>query len=121
MRFLAYADIHFAHNWVEFNPTESNGRSRWLNITIDVWKQIDRLAQEYQVDGKLFAGDLSHKRSFIHTTVNNSILELYKKAKIPEYKRYTTAMRLQCDSPCSKLKEYKNKPIAPAPICHVVN
>lgn len=84
MRFIAYADIHFAHNWPEFNPVEANGKSRWLNITVDVWNQIQDYAIHYDVAAKLFAGDLSHKRSFIHTTVNNSILDLYKNSTVKE-------------------------------------
>lgn len=86
MRFLAYSDIHFYPSWPEFNPLMPSGMTKWLEIQIGVWRQINDLANSLQVNAKLFGGDLVHKRSYIHTTANNSILDLYKKElKIPEY------------------------------------
>ena len=83
MRLVAYADIHFHHSWPEFNPLQPSGLTRWLEIQIDVWKQIDDYAKRRGAI-KVFAGDLVHKRSFIHTTVINSILDLYKAKESPE-------------------------------------
>lgn len=79
MKFLAYGDIHIHHGWPEFNPQTDRGTSRWLEIQLDVWRQIHRIAEEQKVASTLFAGDLVHKRSYIHTTVNNTVLDLYKK------------------------------------------
>ena len=86
MKFIAYSDAHFHHNWPEFNPQMPSGLSRWLEIQLGIWKDIHDLAINYEVDATLFAGDLVHKRAFVHTTQNNSLLDLYKNYHYrPEY------------------------------------
>jgi DNA repair exonuclease SbcCD nuclease subunit len=83
-RALIYSDIHFHHAWPEFNPLMPSGLNKRLEIQIDVWKQIEVYAQKYNCNFKAFSGDLFHKRSFLHTTAINSILDLYKTCKTPE-------------------------------------
>lgn len=78
MRFVIWSDWHLYHGWPEFNPTEKEGTSRWLNIQLDVWRQIHRIGKTEHVVASLCSGDIFHKRSYLHTTVVNAVLNLYK-------------------------------------------
>jgi len=85
MRFLVYSDIHFYHAWPEFNPLQPSGLTKRFQIQLDIWHAINQLAKDRQATAKLFAGDLLDKRTFVHTTVINPLINLYKKAlTIPE-------------------------------------
>lgn len=83
MKFIAYADLHFHHAWSEFNQVDEDSLSSRFKVQLAVWEQIDALAKQYDAT-KLFAGDLFHKRSFLHTTVFTEVLKRYKASDVPE-------------------------------------
>lgn len=83
-RLIAYSDHHWSHNWPEFNSQEADGRTRWLNVQLRVWHQIHQLARQHKAVCVVSGGDTFHRRSYIHTTVNNTVLDLYKELEIPE-------------------------------------
>ncbi len=85
MKFVIYSDFHFYHSWPEFNPLLPSGQTRWLALQIDAWRQVNEAANRLGAK-KLFGGDLLHKRSYIHQTVMNAILKLYRdELKVDEF------------------------------------
>jgi predicted phosphodiesterase len=81
-KFLVFSDFHMWRAWPEWNPVMPSGLTKRLEIQLDVWKQIEKYALSYNVLATLFAGDLTNKRSYLHTTEINTLLELYKKSPV---------------------------------------
>lgn len=82
-KFCIYSDIHFYHQWPEFNH-QVNGVPLRLTQQLDVFYQIQQIALQNNCTAVLFAGDLIHKRSFMHTQTYSALLNALKGTSLPQ-------------------------------------